>query len=484
MEWIDLDAGKKSWSNFWKTVLYPLYIWILIIMFLYFWLITATNFENLEIFENAIAFIPSIIGSTIGVMSTLGTLVLTLFIHVRSETKYNTLHSESRSAAYQKYATLITHFLGGVWFWTFLYRIWIIPNGHLDNNIPNHGKFLSNPVKIDIDIPIWIFLFLSWFVLSVGYQLSNQVYGYRQGLINLQKIIYKFEKYRTDDYRLSRYILMLMGYGAENVNSNISKDLKSVFPGKSGKLYIGYIGDSKNMHKKFFIASISIASVLFIWQIPISMLIMHLLFSFNFGMSISASIVALVGDIVFASVVSGIIFYSIGIYDISKVMHKRSSIITKIFKVRNLEWVVLVMFICVACSINSIIPFGFLTQYEPSDINAGSMVNYLSLSTSIFTMISSIILIFFFYISSRSVIETNMYVLNCIVGGENFKISRESFLSIAKIVYLQETSRRICKNVLEQSGEADDVYSHNKNFEDYVESKIGSLYSRLKRSDI
>jgi hypothetical protein len=66
MEWIDLDVGKKSWSNFWKTVLYPLCIWILIIMFLYFWLITATNFENLEIFENAIAFIPSIIGSTIG----------------------------------------------------------------------------------------------------------------------------------------------------------------------------------------------------------------------------------------------------------------------------------------------------------------------------------------------------------------------------------------------------------------------------------
>ena len=112
------------------------------------------------------------------------------------------------------------------------------------------------------------------------------------------------------------------------------------------------------------------------------------------------------------------------------------------------------------------------------------MVNYLSLSTSIFTVISSIILIFFFYISSRSVIETNMYVLNCIVGGENFTISRECFLSIAKIVYLQETSRRICKNVLEQSGEANDAYSHNKSFEDYVESKIDSLYSRLKRSDI
>ena len=46
-------------------------------MFLYFWLITATTFKNLEIFENTIAFIPSIIGSTIGVMSTLGTLVLT-----------------------------------------------------------------------------------------------------------------------------------------------------------------------------------------------------------------------------------------------------------------------------------------------------------------------------------------------------------------------------------------------------------------------
>lgn len=251
MEWIDLDVGKKSWSNFWKTVLYPLCIWILIIMFLYFWLITATNFKNLEIFENTIAFIPFIIGSTIGVMSTLGTLVLTLFIHVRSETKYITLNSESRSAAYQKYATLITHFLGGVWFWTFLYRIWIIPNGHLDNNIPNHGKFFSNPVKIDIDIPIWIFLFLSWFVLSVGYQLSNQIYGYRQGLINLQKLIYKFEKYRTDDYRLSRDVLTLMGYEAENVNSNISKDLKSVFPGKSGKLYIGYMGDSKNMYKNF-----------------------------------------------------------------------------------------------------------------------------------------------------------------------------------------------------------------------------------------
>ena len=76
-------------------------------------------------------------------------------------------------------------------------------------------------------------------------------------------------------------------------------------------------------------------------------------------MSISASIVALVGDIVFASGVSVIIFYSIGIYDISKVIHKRNSRITKIFKIRNLEWVVLVMSICIACSINSIMPFGF-----------------------------------------------------------------------------------------------------------------------------
>lgn len=181
MNWISLDEEREGWRLFRRSVISPVIIW----MFILFIMFSIAYFPDINIFESIISFIPFFINFKLGIIATFGSLILTLYINVRSETKnaWNNPQEYQYSFAYQWYARLIAWFLGIVWFCNFIYGVWRYIKIPEDTkrlflakvwDDENHGKFIGNDVVFDMNIPLWVFLFLSWFILSFSTYMSNR----------------------------------------------------------------------------------------------------------------------------------------------------------------------------------------------------------------------------------------------------------------------------------------------------------------------
>ena len=122
MNWISLDEEREGWRLFRRSVISPVIIW----MFILFIMFSIAYFPDINIFESIISFIPFFINFKLGIIATFGSLILTLYINVRSETKnaWNNPQEYQYSFAYQWYARLIAWFLGIVWFCNFIYGVW------------------------------------------------------------------------------------------------------------------------------------------------------------------------------------------------------------------------------------------------------------------------------------------------------------------------------------------------------------------------
>lgn len=161
MNWTSEEDKKKGWKKFFESLFYPIFWWIMILITIYgiSYIICAypenSNINNsLEIFKNIILIVSSLFNFKSSIITAFATLILTLFLNVRNENenKWTSPDDYARKSAYRKYVLTIAHVLGGIWFVLFLCGILNIKDDHSG---------------VDSDIPVWVFLFLSWFILSI-----------------------------------------------------------------------------------------------------------------------------------------------------------------------------------------------------------------------------------------------------------------------------------------------------------------------------
>lgn len=236
MNWVSYEGDKKGWELFRKSIFLPIYTWIFISMLIFLLFENFINLRNIDIFETIISIIPFFISFKIGILVTLGTLLLTVFINAKSEfsSKWKTPYEYIYRFAYQKYVISIAYFLGISWYITFIYRLWLSLDIKTIHNFLGgdkiswdpcaHGVLFGSEVLSDSDaqdIPNWIFLFLSWFVLSVVVYMNNYE------LLTHDKVMYAYreiKKIRSIDkssYKISRKI-----YDLQKINQHLNLERK------------------------------------------------------------------------------------------------------------------------------------------------------------------------------------------------------------------------------------------------------------------
>lgn len=167
MNWISEEDKEKGWKKFFESLFYPILFWIMILIIIYgiSYIIFAypenSNINNpLEIFKNIILIVSFLFNFKSSIVTAFAALILTLFLNFRneSENSWSSPDDYARKSAYGKYVLTIAHILGGIWFVLFLCGILNIKDDHF---------------VVDSDIPVWVFLFLSWFILSISRHVNN-----------------------------------------------------------------------------------------------------------------------------------------------------------------------------------------------------------------------------------------------------------------------------------------------------------------------
>ena len=273
MNWLSLDEEREGWKFFWHSILFPMYFWL----FNIFFLLCVALFPNKYIFENTLSFIPYIISFRLGIIATFGALILTLYINVRTETKgWSNPKEYKYSFAYQKYAKLISYFLDMVWFMNFIYVVW------RDANIPegikkvflagvweddNHGKFIGADVAVNSDIPLWVFLFLSWFVLSISvYMSNNEVSTHHTIMVSYKEISSLYLDNRRESHKINETIIKIIIKYIYDSNENWAKlvlkskeardiweEIYKIFPNTSVKGYHYLVNGVRPLRKRLLV---------------------------------------------------------------------------------------------------------------------------------------------------------------------------------------------------------------------------------------
>lgn len=256
MNWLNLAYEDRARKMFWKSVWIPVLIWVYILLLLYVSLFFSIGQKDLTIFSNIISAIPYYISFKTGVITTFGMLILTLFLNVHSETKFDWSSPTEyvRGFAYQRYAYLITYFLSIVWFINFIYVLWrkYTPTDFL-NSLASYKviklheidkyKFLDNYIQIDNGIPLWVFLFLSWFTISVSQYLSNANYSTHHIVMSSYKEISELSSQYIGYYFLARIIITWHKKGQLEHNCFINKFVEVIPERPNKRSPVKYIGE-------------------------------------------------------------------------------------------------------------------------------------------------------------------------------------------------------------------------------------------------
>lgn len=249
MNWVSPEGDKKGWELFRKSIVLPIYIWIFITILTFLLFAFSINLRNIDIFETIISFIPFFISFKIGIIVTLGTLLLTVFINVKSEfsSKWKSPYEYIYRFAYQKYVVFIAYFLGISWYITFIYRLWLsFDIKTIHDFLGGEDKISWNPCVHGVlwgsevlsgsdaqDIPQWIFLFLSWFVLSIVVYMNNYEFLMHEKVMYSYREIKKIRSIDKSSYKISRKI-----YDLHKIGKRLDlkcKILTRIFPGKGEK---------------------------------------------------------------------------------------------------------------------------------------------------------------------------------------------------------------------------------------------------------
>lgn len=218
MNWISEEDKEKGWKKFFESLFYPILFWIMILITIYgiSYIIFAypenSNINNsLEVFKNIILTVSFLFNFKSSIITAFATLILTLFLNVRNENenKWTSPDDYARKSAYRKYVLTIAHVLGGIWFVLFLCGILNIKDDHSG---------------VDSDVPVWVFLFLSWFILSILKHINiidltthdkimkscydmHKIESGNNGLITISAWIYELHVRKEKDQKLCNYIL-------------------------------------------------------------------------------------------------------------------------------------------------------------------------------------------------------------------------------------------------------------------------------------
>lgn len=207
MKWLSKEDERNSWRMFWESFWYPAYIWCMCILVMYGISYIIVTFpenpnrnnileETWKKFNEIILFIPSGVNFQISIITMFGTLILTLFVNSRNENTWSSPEEYTRKSAYRKYVCTITHVLGFVWFSSFLCKIF--------------------NVGIDSDVPAWLFLFLSWFILSIIKHMKSLDFSAHTQIMSLYRDVAKIEGNDKKTRKVYDYIYKLHVQGKKN----------------------------------------------------------------------------------------------------------------------------------------------------------------------------------------------------------------------------------------------------------------------------
>ena len=483
MEWFDKDTRVEGWKLFLKTIFYPLGVWGILLVVLFLGFMLTTYFKNSYIIESMISFLPFYVNYKMGIIGTLGTLVLTVIISSYGDTKgdIKSSYDYARGFAYQQYAKWITHFLGITWFMDFIYRVWVridISEIKKEHQIflswwdtSNHGKFFGKTPDIfesiinKDNIPTWIFIFLSWFVLSVSYQLKNKMFNLYQSIHGIYKNIYSLEQKNKESYRIAQNIISIKEEGSykNNYEKHLYSYVSDLFPGeKSGKYYTGYLGLTKDYTwgiPRFVSPNI----IIFLLQSGVSIMLLRLLFGYNFNFNISSFVYITIINTAFSV---SIAFYGFYVRDIPVNSNFRRSIkfYAKGFPV--------IMLAFVGSGLNfTLSALGFYVKDDVKDPDDSIFTAFFLTDVLIFAIV---VIVFYSWIFQMNYIHYIKYcttLLKAAIGLEiislyginrfydvnlneiehNFLNENFNVVIIAKIVYMEEFARKLYRDLAHQS---------------------------------
>lgn len=221
MNWISEEDQKEGRKKFLNSIFYPIWVWFIVIcIVLGFSHMIITYPENsrnsnyLEVFKNTISIVPLLFNFKVSIITSFATLILALFLNFRNENENSWKSPEEfiRKFSYKLYVEMIVNFLGVIWFILFLCKVLNIEDG-----------FMQEDFKIDPEIPPWVFLFLSWFVLSILNYIKNEDFSAHDRIMSSYRNVIKVEGGDKNLHRVSDYIYKL--YLQKGKKSKKSKNL-------------------------------------------------------------------------------------------------------------------------------------------------------------------------------------------------------------------------------------------------------------------
>ena len=207
MNWISEEDQKEGRKKFLNSIFYPIWVWFIVIcIVLGFSHMIITYPENsrnsnyLEVFKNTISIVPLLFNFKVSIITSFATLILALFLNFRNENENSWKSPEEfiRKFSYKLYVEMIVNFLGVIWFILFLCKVLNIEDG-----------FMQEDFKIDPEIPPWVFLFLSWFVLSILNYIKNEDFSAHDRIMSSYRNVIKVEGGDKNLHRVSDYIYKL-----------------------------------------------------------------------------------------------------------------------------------------------------------------------------------------------------------------------------------------------------------------------------------
>ena len=500
MNWLSLDEEREGWKFFWHSILFPMYFWL----FNIFFLLCVALFPNKYIFENTLSFIPYIISFRLGIIATFGALILTLYINVRTETKgWSNPKEYKYSFAYQKYAKLISYFLGMVWFMNFIYVAW------RDANIPegikkvflagvweddSHGKFIGADVAVDSDIPLWVFLFLSWFVLSISVYMSNNEVSIHHTIMTAYKEIDALHRASNiNSYNLSKKIIKIIKYMYDD-NKNWAKiilksedtkdiweEIYRIFPNTSTKGYHYLVNGLRPSKKKLFIKMFIIYGVIVALHVMLTIHVLVNVYHMNLSFG-PANILSIVIISMLFYVLIILFWYNIFLDTLNTLMVHSKVVWVWVISILPGVFILMMMILVFLFNLLSVL---YSYQGRGDDSDAGGLFQALlalviGLAVLLFTCYMVLTLKHIDFMKE----DHKRVVLKAIFGIDSETVNQSIYntintLIISRIIYLHVKAKSTYSKYLRSVGESKDILNGDLCRAYTIAKKDGGKFPRL-----
>lgn len=474
MNWISKEDQKEGWKKFCNSIIYPIWIWlitVLIVTGISYMIVTYPENSTIdnypEVFKNIISIISFLFNFKMSIITSFAALILALFLNFKNENESSWKSPDEfiRKFSYKKYVVVIIHFLGVIWFILFLCKVLNIK-----------GNFIQKDFEIDSEIPSWIFLFLSWFVLSIINHIKADDFSLHDRIMSSYRDVIKIEGGSKNLHKVSNYIYRLHLKNKKNLKW-YDYILKNIIPGtkKDDRLtsLVDYSswGTSINEENNKVIMNPAVMIIIVIVGGIFQSLILWSLGGFIYGVELSLSVRSVINWVVM--ILYGVVFlayYFLALHNsiidwciISKIYPRGFKIITYFWSFIILYILLLYEhFLTILALINSF-------TFSRNDYHA----NWLFDSAVIFLLIVTPLVEIWFYVRALSKVFLDINncmikMINCCIEAFIKDTSRvkkikgvrklddnDSGLNTFKIalsVHLQLKSRKSYKKYMRSSG--------------------------------